>query len=164
MRCGLPVVERAMKMQEIVLRAISGTISWLQAADLLGLSHRTVRRWRARYERQGYDGLLDRQGRQPSARRVPLAEVERVLRLYRERATRGSMSGIFMRSHSGSTASRSRTAMCGRRSKARDWSRSVGPGVAIGCAGSRGRVAARCCILMAVPTPGWRWSPTRTRP
>jgi hypothetical protein len=36
MRYGLPVVERAMKMQEIVLRAMSGTISWLQAADLCG--------------------------------------------------------------------------------------------------------------------------------
>lgn len=85
MRYGVPAVERAMKMQEIVLRAMSGTITWLQAADILGLSPRTVRRWRARYERQGYDGLLDRRGRQPSARRVPLAEVERVLRLYRER-------------------------------------------------------------------------------
>lgn len=85
MRYGLPAVERAMKMQEIVLRAMSGTITWLQAADILGLSPRTVRRWRARYERQGYDGLLDRRGRQPSPRRVPLAEVERVLRLYRER-------------------------------------------------------------------------------
>ena len=85
MRYGLPAVERAMKMQEIVLRAMSGTISWLQAADILGLSPRTVRRWRARYERQGYDGLLDRRGRQPSSRRVPLVEVARVLRLYRER-------------------------------------------------------------------------------
>ncbi len=85
MRYGVPAVERAMKMQEIVLRAMSGTITWLQAADILGLSPRTVRRWRARYERQGYDGLLDRRGRQPSPRRMPLAEVERVLRLYRER-------------------------------------------------------------------------------
>lgn len=85
MRYGLPAVERAMKMQEIVLRAMSGTITWLQAADILRLSPRTVRRWRARYERQGYDGLLDRRGRQPSPRRVPLTEVERVLRLYRER-------------------------------------------------------------------------------
>ena len=85
MRYGLPAVERAMKMQEIILRAMSGTITWLQAADILGLSPRTVRRWRARYERQDYDGLLDRRHGQPSARRVPLAEVERMLRLYRER-------------------------------------------------------------------------------
>src|SRR3989304_1344767 len=58
MRYGLPAVERAMKMQEIVLRAMSGTITWLQAADILGLSPRTVRRWRARYERQGDGGPL----------------------------------------------------------------------------------------------------------
>lgn len=85
MRYGVPAVERAMKMQEIMLRAMSGKITWLQAADILGLSPRTVRRWRARYERQGYDGLLDRRHGRPSARRVPLAEVERMLRLYRER-------------------------------------------------------------------------------
>ena len=36
MRYGLPAVERAMKMQEIVLRAMRGTITWLQAADMLG--------------------------------------------------------------------------------------------------------------------------------
>jgi len=85
MRYGVPAVERAMKMQEIVLRAMSGKLTWLQAADILGLSPRSVRRWRARYERHGYDGLLDRRHGRPSARRVPLAEVERVLRLYRER-------------------------------------------------------------------------------
>lgn len=85
MRYGVPAVERAMKIQEILLRAMSGTITWLQAADILGLSPRTVRRWRARYKRHGYDGLLDRRHGRPSAQRVPLAVVERVLRLYRER-------------------------------------------------------------------------------
>src|SRR3972149_3213873 len=68
MRYGLPAVERAMKMQESVLRAMSGTITWLQAADILGLSPRTVRRWRARDERQGDDGLLGRRGRAAAPR------------------------------------------------------------------------------------------------
>src|SRR3989304_2735557 len=62
MRYGAPAVERAMKMQEIVLRAISGQLTWLQAADILGLSPRTVRRWRARDERQGGGGPLGRGG------------------------------------------------------------------------------------------------------
>jgi len=43
-------VERAMKMQEVVLRALSGALTWLPAADILGLDPRTVRRWRARFE------------------------------------------------------------------------------------------------------------------
>lgn len=43
-----------------------------------------MRRWRYRYELQGYDGLYDRRRGQPSPRRVPLATVEQALALYRE--------------------------------------------------------------------------------
>jgi transposase len=78
-------VERAMKVQEVILRALSGRQSWLQVADVLGLSPRTVRRLRLRYQRVGYDGLLDHRRRRPSARAVPLAEVQRLLALYRTR-------------------------------------------------------------------------------
>src|SRR5262249_58338716 len=78
-------VERAMKAQDVILRALSGRQSWLAVADGLGVSPRTVRRWRFHYERYGYDGLLDRRRRRPSMRAVPVAQVQRVLRLYRER-------------------------------------------------------------------------------
>ena len=61
------VVERAMKVQEVILRALSGRQSWLQVADVLGVSARTVRRLRLRYQQCGYDGLLDRRRRHPSA-------------------------------------------------------------------------------------------------
>jgi len=77
-------VERAMKVQEVILRALSGRQSWLQVADVLGLSPRTVRRLRLRYQKVGYDGLFDHRRRR-SPRAVPVAELERVLRLYRER-------------------------------------------------------------------------------
>jgi transposase len=77
-------VERTMKVQEVLLRAMSGELRWLQAADILGWSPRTLRRWRRRYEYWGYDGLWDRRRRRPSPRRAPLAEVEGLLRLYRE--------------------------------------------------------------------------------
>ena len=79
------VVERTMKVQEVMLRAMSGTLSWMQAAEILGWSERTVRRWRLRYQQYGYDGLWDRRRRRPSPRRAPVAEVERILRLYRAR-------------------------------------------------------------------------------
>jgi transposase len=79
--------ERAMKLQEVMLRALSGEIHWFRAAEILGMDPRSLRRWRERYERVGYDGLLDRRTGRPSPRRVGLADVERILRLYRERFT-----------------------------------------------------------------------------
>jgi transposase len=78
-------VEWAMKVQEVIVRALSGQLSWIQVAEILGLSARTVRRLRWRYQQYGYDGLLDRRRRRPSLRRVPVAELQRILRLYRER-------------------------------------------------------------------------------
>lgn len=78
-------VERAMKVQEVILRAMSGQMLWTQAAEVLGMSDRSMRRWRERLERHGYDGLLDRRRQRPSPKRVPVGTVEEVLRLYRDR-------------------------------------------------------------------------------
>ena len=75
-------VERAMKVQEVILRALSGQLTWLQAADILGRSPRSIRRLRLRFERYGYDGLVDGRRQTPSPKRAPVAEVERMLRLY----------------------------------------------------------------------------------
>jgi transposase len=78
-------LERAMKVQEVILRAVSGKILWMQAAEILGISDRHMRRWKRRYEEHGYDGLFDRRKQRPSPKRVPLETVEQVLQLYRER-------------------------------------------------------------------------------
>src|SRR5467141_3154288 len=78
-------VERAMKVQEVILRAMAKKITWWQAAEILGLSDRSMRRWRERYEEFGYDGLFDRRQGKPSPKRVPVALVEQVLGLYRDR-------------------------------------------------------------------------------
>jgi len=74
-----------MKLQEVMLKALSGELHWFRAAEILGISPRALRRWRERYERKGYDGLLDRRTGRPSPRRAPLAAVEQVLTLYRGR-------------------------------------------------------------------------------
>ena len=74
-----------MKVQEVILRAMAKKITWWQAAEIIGISDRQMRRWRERYEEFGYDGLFDRRRGQPSPKRVPLALVEQVLRLYRDR-------------------------------------------------------------------------------
>jgi transposase len=79
------VWERAMTVQEVILKALSGEIHWFRAADILGWSPRTLRRWRERYETHGYIGLIDKRRHSPSVRRVAAPEVERLLRLYRER-------------------------------------------------------------------------------
>ncbi len=44
-----------------------------------------MRHRRARYLQQGYNGLLDRRLGRPGLKRVPVATVETVLRLYQER-------------------------------------------------------------------------------
>jgi transposase len=77
-------LERAMKIQEVILRAMAKKLTWWQAAEVLGISDRQMRRWRWRYEQHGYDGLYDRRRGKPSPRRVPVAVVEQVLELYRE--------------------------------------------------------------------------------
>src|SRR6476646_8767515 len=77
-------LERAMKISEVITRAINGKINWIQAAEIVGMSDRQLRRWRKRWDRYGYDGLFDHRTKRPSPKRVPMADVEQVLRLYRE--------------------------------------------------------------------------------
>jgi len=78
-------MERAMKIQEVILRAMAGKMTWFQAAEILGFTDRHLRRMRERYQEFGYDGLFDRRRGKPSPKRVPLATVEAVLGLYREK-------------------------------------------------------------------------------
>ncbi len=77
-------LERAMKVKEVIFRAISGEYTWLQAAEILGMSPRTLRRWRYRMERHGYAGLIDMRHGAPSPRRTPVAEIQRIVGLYRD--------------------------------------------------------------------------------
>src|SRR5918993_55466 len=77
-------VERAMKLQDVMLRAMAKRITWFQAAEILGISCRQMQRWKTRFEHEGYEGLFDRRRGIPSPKRVPLTTVETVLRLYQE--------------------------------------------------------------------------------
>ena len=56
-----------------------------EAAELLGVSERTFRRWTRRYEEDGEAGLADRRLGKASGKRVPSDRAEEVERLYRER-------------------------------------------------------------------------------
>jgi transposase len=77
-------VRRAMKRMEVILKAVAGEIKWIQAADILGVSARTITRIHWAYRHQGLDGLVDKRLGKPSARRAPYQLVEKVLKLYRE--------------------------------------------------------------------------------
>src|ERR1700745_1069626 len=78
-------VERAMKIQEVLLRAMARKMTWWQAAEILGFSDRHLRRIRERYEEFGYESTFDKRRGQPSPKRVPMATVEKVLALYRDK-------------------------------------------------------------------------------
>jgi transposase len=77
-------MERMMKLQDVLLKAMAKKITWWDAAEIIGVTDRTMRRWRERLEEHGYSGLGDRRKGKPSPRRIGLAVVERVLRLYKE--------------------------------------------------------------------------------
>jgi len=74
-----------MKVQEVILKAMAGSLKWWEAAEIIGVSDRTMRRWRERYQEGGYDGLYDRRKRRPSPRRIAMKTAEKVLQLYREK-------------------------------------------------------------------------------
>jgi hypothetical protein len=78
-------VERAMKVHEVIMRALDRQLTWIQAAEILGRSPRSIRRLRSLLQHRGYDGLFDRRRQTPSPKRAPVAEVQRLLALYRDR-------------------------------------------------------------------------------
>jgi transposase len=86
---GMGRVERLarigiMRFEELLERWEKGSLSHAEAASALGVSERTLRRWRERYEEEGAEGLIDRRVGRPSPRRAPEDELERVRALYQQ--------------------------------------------------------------------------------
>jgi transposase len=78
-------MERMMKLQEVILKAMAGKLTWMAAAEIIGVTDRTMRRWRERWQTDGYSGLWDYRKRRPSPKRVPADKLQQVLQLYREK-------------------------------------------------------------------------------
>lgn len=74
-----------MTKKDVMLKAIEGRITWIQAADILGISARHMRRIKTRYEEFGFDALRDHRGGKPRRKRIALATVEKLLALRRTR-------------------------------------------------------------------------------
>jgi len=77
-------MERTMKLQDVILKAMAKKISWLEAAEIVGVTDRTMRRIRERYQEFGYTGLFDQRRGKRSIHRIPMQTAEEVLRLYGE--------------------------------------------------------------------------------
>ena len=73
---------RLMKFEEVYGRSYRGELSQVEASEILGVSERTFRRWRDRYQAEGAEGLYDRRLGRASARRVGVDEVLDVLALF----------------------------------------------------------------------------------
>ena len=95
-----------MKLQEVILRAIAKKITWVEAAEIAGLSPLTIGRIRQKYEDFGYDGLYDQQRNKRHFHRVPLSMAETVLVLYSKRIPGSARTG-FTSSSEASTESAS---------------------------------------------------------
>ena len=78
------IVERTMKVQDVILKAMAKKINWLEAAEIVGVCDRTMRRMREAYQQFGYTGLFDQRRGRRSVHRVPMETAEEVLRLFQE--------------------------------------------------------------------------------
>ncbi len=76
---------RLMKFEEVYGRSYRGELSQLEAAEILGMSERTFRRYRGRFEAEGAAGLYDRRLGRASARRAGVDEVAALLELFETR-------------------------------------------------------------------------------
>jgi transposase len=74
-----------LKLRDVLGRWDSSELSQMEAAELLGMSERSFRRWARRFEGEGEAGLLDRRLGRRSGRAVPDEAADEVERLYRER-------------------------------------------------------------------------------
>ena len=78
---------RQMRFEERYERRQQRTLTMAEAAEMLGITERTFRRWSGRYHAEGTEGLQDRRIGRLSARAVPVDEALRMLTLYETRYT-----------------------------------------------------------------------------
>jgi len=73
---------KAMTREEVIVQALAKKLSWIQASEILGITARQMRRLKERYERSGYEGLVDGRGGRPRRRRVATQTIEKLCELY----------------------------------------------------------------------------------
>ena len=70
-----------MTRMEVIMKAIEKRITWLQAADIIGICPRHMRRIKKRFEKYGVDVLRDHRAGRPRRKRISIETVGEVCRL-----------------------------------------------------------------------------------
>lgn len=88
-----------MRCEELYERRQRRTLTMAEAAEMLGVTERTFRRWSGRYEADGVAGWQDRRIGRPSGRAVPVDEALRMVTLYETRYTGWTVKHFHERWH-----------------------------------------------------------------
>ena len=83
-----------MTRREVIVKAIEGRISWIQAASVLGISAREMARLRREYERFGFGGFRCGPGRR-HRERIPIGEIEKLCQLRRNQYPDASVRQFY---------------------------------------------------------------------
>jgi hypothetical protein len=75
---------RAMTRREVITKAIARQLTWLQAAQVLGITPRHMRRIRRGLEQHGMSAVMDQRGGRPRRKRIKAGTVELLIRLKRD--------------------------------------------------------------------------------
>ena len=75
---------KAVTRKEVIVRAIAKELTWIQAAEICGITARHMRRLKDHYQRYGYGGLIDGRGGKTRRKRIAVASIEELCRLRRE--------------------------------------------------------------------------------
>jgi transposase len=75
---------KAMTRREIMTKAINGQLSWMAAADIIGVTARHMRRIRRALERGGISAVMDQRGGRPRRKRIAPQTVRELCRLKQE--------------------------------------------------------------------------------
>src|SRR5512134_73190 len=75
---------KAMTRQEVIMKAVEGRITWIQAAEILHLTSRHLRRLRERFEQLGSQGLMDGRASCPRQKKIPERILREICRLKRQ--------------------------------------------------------------------------------
>jgi transposase len=98
-----------MRFEELYARRQRRELTMVEAAEMLGVTERTFRRWSTRYDAEGLEGLEDRRLGRASARAAPVDEVLEMVTLYESCYTGWTVKHFHERWHAEHGGTRSYT-------------------------------------------------------
>ncbi len=87
-----------MTRREVIIKAIAKQISWVQAAEIVGVRARQMRRIRWKVEHHGLDAVMDQRGGRPRRKRIKAGTIEFLCRLKRDVYADFSLQHFYDRS------------------------------------------------------------------